>query len=121
MPLEPGTKLGPYEIVEPIASDGSTVYKATDTRLNRTVTVKAYPPHLFRDTELKGRIERDVRAISALKHPRICALYDVLHEGEDDYLVTEYVEGETVADRLKRGPMSPAEAIPAECRAWVSS
>ena len=113
MPLEPGTKLGPYEIVEPIASDGSAVYKATDTRLNRTVALKAYPPHLFQDAEVKQRIERDVKTISALKHPNICALYDVLHQGEDDYLVTEYVEGETLADRLKRGPMSLEEAIQA--------
>jgi serine/threonine protein kinase len=112
MPLEPGNKLGPYEIVEPIPSDGnSDAYKATDTRLNRTVALKAYPAHLFQDAELKQRIERDVKTISALKHPSICALYDVLHQGEDDYLVTEYVEGESLADRLKRGPVSLEEAI----------
>jgi eukaryotic-like serine/threonine-protein kinase len=111
MSLEPGSKLGPYEILASIAADASVSYKATDTRVNRTVMVKAYPPNVSQNAELKQRIERDLKTISALKHPRICALYEVLHQGEDDYLVTEYVEGESLAERLKRGPMALEEAL----------
>src|SRR5262245_25145126 len=101
MALEPGSKLGPYEILAPIATEMTESYKAADTRLKRTVTVKLYPPHISQNSELKQRLERDMQTIAALKHPNICATYDVLHDGISDYLVTEYLEGETLAERLK--------------------
>src|SRR5512138_2426730 len=111
MALEPGAKLGPYEILAPIETDNTESYKASDTRLNRTVTLKLYPPHVSSNSELKQRLEREMLTVAALKHPHICALYDVLHEGVSDYLVTEYLEGETLAERLKRGPMDVDEVL----------
>jgi Tol biopolymer transport system component/tRNA A-37 threonylcarbamoyl transferase component Bud32 len=111
MTLAAGTKLGPYEILAPIGAGGmGEVYKARDARLERTVAVKVLPPHLSSNPELRQRFEREAKTISQISHPHICALYDVNREGETEYLVMEYLEGETLADRLGRGPL-PAEQL----------
>jgi len=106
MALTSGTKLGPYEIQSPLGAGGmGEVYRALDTRLQRTVAIKVLASHLSSSPELKQRMEREARAISSLNHPNICHLYDVgSHEGTD-YLVMEFLEGETLADRLRRGAM----------------
>ncbi len=111
MTLAAGTKLGPYEILAPIGAGGmGEVYKARDERLERTVAVKVLPPHLSASPELRQRFEREAKTISQISHPHICALYDVNREGETEYLVMEYLEGETLADRLGKGPL-PAEHL----------
>ena len=110
--LKPGTYLGPYKIVEPIGAGGmGEVYKATDSRLDRTVAIKVLPSHLSDNAELKERFEREARAVSSLNHPHICTLYDVGHQDGVDFLVMEYLEGETLADRLKKGPLDLEEAL----------
>ena len=86
------------------------VYKARDTRLERTVAIKVLPPHLSASEEMRQRFEREAKTISQITHPHICALYDVNREGETEYLVMEYLEGESLADRLARGPL-PAEQL----------
>ncbi|MDQ5856880.1 MAG: protein kinase, partial [Acidobacteriota bacterium] len=111
MSLSTGTRLGPYEIVAPIGAGGmGEVYRARDTRLERTVAVKVLPAHLSSSPESRQRFEREARTISQLSHPHICALYDVGREGDIEYLVMEYLEGETLADRLARGPL-PIEQV----------
>src|SRR5688572_1203183 len=106
MPLNSGTRLGPYEIVAPIGAGGmGEVYRARDTRLERTVAVKVLPSHLALSPDSRQRFEREARTISQLSHPHICALYDVGREGETEYLVMEHLEGETLAERLARGPL----------------
>ena len=103
MALISGTKLGPYEIQSPLGAGGmGEVYRALDTRLNRTVAIKILPAHLSDNSEAKRRFEREARAISSLNHPSICTLYDVGHQSGTDYLVMEYLEGETLADRLRK-------------------
>jgi serine/threonine protein kinase len=86
------------------------VYRARDTRLDRTVAVKVLPSHLSENPEAKQRFDREARAISSLNHPNICALYDVGHQDGTDYLVMEYLEGETLADRLAKGAL-PTEQV----------
>ena len=109
--LNSGTKLGPYEIQSPIGAGGmGEVYRARDTRLERTVAIKILPSHLSEDAEAKQRFDREARTISSLNHPNICTLHDIGHEGGVDYLVMEYLEGETLADRLKKGPL-PLEQV----------
>jgi len=106
MALSPGFRLGPYEIVAPIGAGGmGEVYKAKDTRLERTVAVKVLPAHLSSSAESRQRFEREAKTISQLSHPHICALYDVGREGETEYLVMEYLEGETLTDRLGKGAL----------------
>jgi eukaryotic-like serine/threonine-protein kinase len=106
MMLSAGSRLGPYEIVAPIGAGGmGEVYKARDTRLERTVAVKILPSQLSASAESRQRFEREARTISQLSHPHICALHDVGREGETEYLVMEYLEGETLADRLLKGPL----------------
>src|SRR6266849_5663411 len=106
MPLAPGTKLGPYEIVAPLGAGGmGEVYRARDTRLDRTVAIKVLSTHLSSSPESRQRFEREAKTISQLSHPHICALHDVGREGETEYLVMEYLEGETVAERLLKGPL----------------
>src|SRR6201981_452716 len=106
MPLKPGTRLGPYEIESSLGAGGmGEVYRAKDTRLDRTVAVKVLPQHLASSDELRQRFEREAKAISSLSHPHICALYDVGHQDGTDYLVMEYLEGETLTDRLVKGPL----------------
>ena len=103
MPLAPGTRLGPYEIVAPIGAGGmGEVYKARDTRLDRTVALKVIQSSVADSPEMRERFEREARAISALDHPNVCMLYDVSREGGLSFLVMQYLEGETLADRLAR-------------------
>ena len=106
MPLAPGTLLGPYEIVAPLGAGGmGEVYRARDTRLDRTVAVKILPQQLSSDPVRKQRFEREAKTISSLNHPHICVLYDVGHQDGIDYLVMECIEGESLAERLQKGPL----------------
>ena len=108
MPLTPGTRLGPYEVIGALGAGGmGEVYKARDMRLDRTVAVKVLPPALAEDPEFRHRFDREARTISQLSHPHICTLYDV----GDGFLVMEYLEGETLADRLGRGALPVNEAL----------
>src|SRR6266853_320260 len=111
MALTSGTKLGPYEIQSPLGAGGmGEVYKARDTRLDRTVAVKILPSHLSENPEAKQRFDREARTISSLNHPNICTLHDVGAQDGVDYLVMEYLEGETLADRLRKG-LLPVDQI----------
>ncbi|HEY7369092.1 MAG TPA: protein kinase, partial [Thermoanaerobaculia bacterium] len=112
MTVPAGSRLGPYEILEPLGAGGmGEVYKGRDSRLDRLVAIKVLPAHLTEDAELRQRFEREARAISSLSHPNICALFDVGHQGGVDYLVMELLEGETLAKRLTRGPIPMEEAL----------
>ncbi len=112
MSLSPGTKLGPYEIQSPLGAGGmGEVYRALDTRLDRAIAIKILPDHLSQNPEAQQRFEREARAISSLNHPNICTLHDVGHEDGIDYLVMEFLEGETLADRLAKGPLSVAQIL----------
>jgi serine/threonine protein kinase len=105
--LTSGTKLGPYEIQSPLGAGGmGEVYRAKDTRLDRTVAVKILPSHLSDNADARQRFERDARAISSLNHPNICTLHDVGHQDGIEFLVMEFLEGETLADRLTKGPLA---------------
>jgi eukaryotic-like serine/threonine-protein kinase len=106
MALTSGAKLGPYEIQSPLGAGGmGEVYRAKDTRLDRTVAVKVLPSHLSSDPELRQRMEREAKAISALQHANICTLYDIGSQDGTDFLVMEYLEGQTLADRLGKGAL----------------
>src|SRR5258705_8398614 len=106
MPLSAGTRLGPYEILAPIGAGGmGEVYRARDTRLDRTVAIKILPAHLSDRPEARERFEREARAISSLNHSNICHLYDVGSQDGISYLVMEYLEGESLADRLRKGQL----------------
>src|SRR5262249_48915455 len=103
--LSSGSRLGPYEIVAPLGAGGmGEVYRARDTRLNRSVAVKVLPPQLASDPDRRSRVQRAAPATAALTHPRICTVYDVGRENGTDYLVMELLEGETLADRLAGRP-----------------
>src|SRR5271170_1630526 len=111
MALASGTKLGPYEIQSPLGAGGmGEVYRARDTRLSRAVAVKILSAHLSDNPEAKQRFDREARAISSLNHPNICTLHDVGHQDGIDFLVMEFLEGETLADRLAKGPL-PTELV----------
>src|SRR6201987_2583961 len=112
MALTSGTRLGPYEIVAQAGAGGmGEVYRARDSRLNREVAIKVLPDHLSSSPELRERFEREARAISQLSHPHICVLYDIgQHEGSD-YLVLEYLEGETLGARLRKGPLPTDQVL----------
>ena len=104
MALTSGTKLGPYEIVSPLGAGGmGEVYRALDTRLDRVVAIKVLASHLSSSPELKQRMEREARAISSLNHPNICHLYDIGSQDGADFLVMEFLEGETLAEKLRKG------------------
>src|SRR5271163_635923 len=106
MALASGTKLGPYEILSPLGAGGmGEVYRAKDTRLDRTVAIKVLPAHLSSNPELKQRMEREAKAISALQHANICTLHDIGSQDGTDFLVMEYLEGQTLADRLAKGAL----------------
>ena len=110
MPLARGTRLGPYEITVLLGAGGmGEVYSARDTRLDRIVAIKILPPHRSDQADARERFEREARAIASLNHPNICQLYDVGIQDTIDYLVLEHLEGETLADRLNRGPLPLAE------------
>ncbi len=112
MALTSGTKLGPYEIQSPLGAGGmGEVYRALDTRLDRVVAIKVLASHLSSSPELKQRMEREARSISSLNHPHICHLYDIGSQDGTDYLVMEFLEGETLAERLRKGAMSLNEVI----------
>src|ERR1035441_3501540 len=106
MTLTSGTRLGPYEVQSPLGAGGmGEVYRATDTRLDRTVAIKVLASHLSSSPELKQRMEREARTISSLNHPHICHLYDIGSQDGTDYLVMEFLEGKTLAERLRKGAM----------------
>jgi serine/threonine protein kinase len=112
MPLIPGSKLGPYEIQSALGAGGmGEVYRARDTRLERIVAIKVLPGHLSSNPDLRARFEREAKAISGLQHPNICVLYDVGSQEGVDFLVMEYLEGETLYARLARKPLTPDEAL----------
>src|ERR1700740_3259253 len=106
MSLTSGARVGPYEVISAAGAGGmGEVYRARDTRLDRTVAIKILPAHLSDNPEAKQRFDREARAISSLNHPNICTLHDVGHQDGIDYLVMEFLEGETLADRLRKGPL----------------
>ena len=112
MPLSPGTTLGPYEIQAPLGAGGmGEVYKARDTRLDRTVAIKVLPEHVASDPDLKQRFEREAKTISSLNHPHICTLYDIGSQDGIDFLVMEYLDGETLAQRLTKGALPLDQAL----------
>ena len=112
MTLATGARIGPYEIVTPLGSGGmGEVYKARDTRLHRTVAIKIIRTHLSGDAEFRSRFQREAHAIAALQHPHVCTLYDVGHQNGTDFLIMEYVEGETLADRLSKGAVPLDQAL----------
>src|SRR5215472_18207023 len=106
MRLSSGTRLGPYEVRSPLGAGGmGEVYLACDTRLSRTVAIKILPEHLSSNPEARQRFDREARAISSLSHANICHLYDVGEQDGTSFLVMEYLEGETLTDRLRKGPL----------------
>src|SRR5229473_4140381 len=112
MPLAPGTQLGPYEILAPLGAGGmGEVYRARDTRLDRTVAIKILPAQFSSDPIRKQRFEREAKTISGLNHPNICVLHDVGSQDGLDYLVMECVEGETLAKRLDKGPLALEQVL----------
>jgi len=112
MALTSGIRLGPYEIQSPLGAGGmGEVYRALDTRLQRIVAVKILPSHLSESPEAKERFDREARTISSLNHPNICTLHDVGHQDGVDYLVMEYLEGETLASRLDKGALAPDQVL----------
>jgi serine/threonine protein kinase len=106
MPLLPGTKLGPYEILSALGSGGmGEVYRARDTRLDRSIAIKILPSHLSADSASKLRFEREAKTVSALNHPNICSLFDIGSQDGIDFLVMECIEGESLAQRLAKGAL----------------
>src|SRR5262245_17264612 len=106
MPLVAGTRLGPYEVSAARGAGGmGEVYKGRDTRLDRSVAIKVLSAELAGDPQFRDRFGREAKAISALDHPHICALYDVGDDKGTSYLVMQYLEGESLDSRLKRGPL----------------
>jgi serine/threonine protein kinase len=116
MPLAPGTRLGPYEIQSAIGAGGmGEVYKARDTRLDRSVAIKVLPAQVSADPDRRARFEREAKTIAALTHPHICTLHDVGESEGSTFLVMEHLTGETLAERLQKGPLPLALAL--ECGA----
>src|ERR1044072_3010031 len=108
MPLTAGTQLGPYEILAPIGAGGmGEVYKARDTRLDRTVAVKVLPEHIAARDDLRARLQREARAVASLNRPNICTLHDI----GPGYMVMELIEGESLAARIERGPIPLDQAL----------
>jgi serine/threonine protein kinase len=112
MPIAPGTRLGPYEILDLLGGGGmGEVYRARDTRLGRIVALKMITDAIGDDPQVRHRFEREARAIGALNHPNICSVHDVGNHDGRDFLVMEYVDGHTLAERLHRGPLKPPELL----------
>jgi eukaryotic-like serine/threonine-protein kinase len=110
--LPAASKLGPYEVVAPLGSGGmGEVYRALDTRLGRTVAIKVLPEQATATPEALQRFQREARAVSSLNHPNICTLHDVGHDAGRDFIVMECLEGETLAQKIRRGPLSPRETV----------
>jgi len=111
MPLNSGSRMGPYEIVEPIGAGGmGEVYRARDTRPGRDMAIKVLPALLAADPQFRDRFEREAKSISQLTHPHICTLYDVGNHDGTEFLVMEYLQGETLAARLGKGALPLADA-----------
>jgi serine/threonine protein kinase/Tol biopolymer transport system component len=112
MTIAPGTRLGPYEVVAPIGAGGmGEVWRAKDTRLDRDVAVKVLPPGFAANPQLKARFEREAKTISSLNHPNICTLFDVGNHEGTDFLVMELLEGESLGERLQKGPLPPDQVL----------
>jgi serine/threonine protein kinase len=112
MALPPGTRLGSYEVIGPLGAGGmGEVYRARDIRLNRVVALKVLPSDRAADVEARARFDREARAIAAVNHPNICAIHDVGHDQGHDFLVMELLEGETLQQRIARGPLDPAQFV----------
>ncbi len=112
MPLTPGTRLGSYEILSFVAAGGmGDVYRAKDTRLNRTVAIKVVRDGLSKDIHQRERFEREALAIARLSHPNICPVFDVGVDNGAHFLVMEYLQGESLAERLKRGAIPVRQAL----------
>ena len=112
MPITPGTHLGPFEIVAVLGAGGmGEVYKARDTRLDRTVAIKVLLEQISNRPEARARFEREAQIIAGLNHPHICVIHDVGHQNGLDYLVMEHIEGQTLAERLEKSPMPFDEAL----------
>ena len=101
MPLQPGTRLGPYEVISPLGAGGmGEVYRARDTRLDRDVAIKVLPSHLASDPEALARFEREAKAVAALSHPNILSIHDFGRDADISYAVVELLEGETLRQRV---------------------
>ncbi|NDQ55461.1 MAG: serine/threonine protein kinase [Acidipila sp.] len=112
MPIAAGTRFGPYEIISAAGVGGmGEVYRAKDTRLDRIVAVKVLPSELANDPEKRQRFEREARSISTLSHPHICTLHDIGQQDGVDYLVLEYLEGETLEKKLEKGSLPTPEVL----------
>ena len=112
MALTPGTRLGAYEVLALFGSGGmGEVYRARDTRLDRVVAIKVLRADVANDPERRQRLDREARAISSLNHPHICTLHDVGHQDGIDYLVMEFLEGQTLAERLTKGALPLDQAV----------
>lgn len=112
MELTPGARLGPYEVVSPIGAGGmGEVFKARDTRLDRTVAIKVMPKHIAAQPELRVRFEREAQTVSSLNHPNICVLHDIGKQDGIDFMVLEFLEGETLAARIAQGPLLSDQAL----------
>ena len=112
MPLSTGDKLGPYEIVSPIGEGGmGEVYKARDTRLERSVAIKVLPEHIAKREDLRARFEREARAVASLNHPNICVVHDIGSQDGHGYMVMEYMEGETLGARIAKGALPLDQAL----------
>jgi eukaryotic-like serine/threonine-protein kinase len=113
MAVSVGTRLGPYEIIAPLGAGGmGEVYRARDTKLGRAVAIKVILDEFASDEERVGRFEREAKMLAALNHPRIASLFGMEHVDGQHFLVMELIEGETLGDRLRRGPMQVEEALP---------
>src|SRR3990172_9392083 len=112
MPLQSGVRLGPHEIQSLVGSGGmGEVYKARDSRLNRTVAIKVLLRQLSQQPEARARFEREAQVIASLNHPHICVIHDVGNQDGTDFIVMEFLEGETLARRLERGPLPLDQAL----------
>jgi serine/threonine protein kinase len=119
MPLTPGTRLGPYEIVAPLGAGGmGDVYRARDSRLGREVAIKAMPQSIATGPELLARFEREAQILASLNHPNIGAIYGREDQAGVPHLVLELVPGETLASRLQRGPLAPGDEPCTRHTAW---
>src|SRR5512139_256338 len=106
MTLAAGSRLGPYEIVAPLGAGGmGEVFRGRDTRLGRDVAIKVLPPGFAQNEQFRARFEREAKTISSLNHPNICTLFDVGHEDGTHFLVMELIEGDSLADRIQKGPL----------------